>query len=58
MNDPAPVKIWNDYDRPHRDLREFLSRIEAAGELLRVARASRELRREVEAKFRDVLSKL
>src|SRR2546426_10624746 len=36
MNDPAPVKIWNDYDRPHRDLREFLSRIEGAGELLRV----------------------
>src|SRR5205809_4681214 len=36
MNDPAPVKIWNEYDRPHRDLREFLSRIERAGELLRV----------------------
>src|SRR5436853_3676268 len=36
MNDPAPVKIWNDYDHPHRDLREFLSRIEGAGELLRV----------------------
>ncbi|TMG73618.1 MAG: UbiD family decarboxylase [Betaproteobacteria bacterium] len=34
MNDPAPVKIWNDYDRPHADLREFLSRIERAGELL------------------------
>ena len=36
MNDPAPVKIWNEFDRPHRDLREFLSRIERAGELLRV----------------------
>src|SRR5439155_1237568 len=36
MNDPAPVKIWNDYDRPHRDLREFLSRVERAGELLKV----------------------
>src|SRR2546425_13067352 len=36
MNDPAPVKIWNDYDRPHRDLREFLFRIEGTGELLRV----------------------
>ena len=36
MNDPAPIKIWNEYDRPHRDLREFLSRIEQAGELLRV----------------------
>ena len=36
MNDPAPIKIWNAYDRPHQDLREFLSRIERAGELLRV----------------------
>src|SRR6266581_1460636 len=36
MNDPAPVKIWNEFDRPHRDLREFLSRIERAGELLTV----------------------
>src|SRR2546427_6518443 len=36
MNDPAPVKIWNDYDRPHADLREFLSRIERAGELLTI----------------------
>ena len=34
MNDPAPLKIWNDYDRPHTDLREFLARIERAGELL------------------------
>src|SRR5258708_14446240 len=36
MNDPAPIKIWNGYDRPHRDLREFLSRIEHAGELLKI----------------------
>src|SRR5258708_30363658 len=36
MNDSAPVKIWNDYDRPHADLREFLSRIERAGELLTI----------------------
>src|SRR5437899_3162366 len=36
MNDPAPIKIWNEYDRPHRDLREFLSRVERAGELLRI----------------------
>src|SRR6266705_1736332 len=36
MNDPAPTKVWNDYDRPHRDLREFLSRLERASELLRV----------------------
>src|SRR5258708_25480537 len=36
MNDPAPVKIWNAYDRPHQDLREFLSRIERAGELLKI----------------------
>src|SRR6266581_2094945 len=36
MNDPAPIKIWNDYDRPHQDLREFLSRVERAGELLKI----------------------
>src|SRR5260370_35826769 len=36
MNDPAPIKIWNAYDRPHQDLREFLSRIERAGELLKI----------------------
>ena len=40
MNDPAPVKIWNDYDRPHADLREFLSRIERAGELLTIPGAN------------------
>ncbi len=36
MNDPRPAAIWNEYDRPHTDLREFLARIERAGELLRV----------------------
>jgi UbiD family decarboxylase len=36
MNDPRPAKVWNDYDRPHLDLREFLARIERAGELLRI----------------------
>ena len=39
MNDPRPAKVWNDYDSPHADLREFLSRIERAGELLRIPRA-------------------
>jgi 4-hydroxy-3-polyprenylbenzoate decarboxylase len=36
MNDPRPSKLWNDYDQPHLDLREFLTRIERAGELLRI----------------------
>ena len=36
MNDPRPAKVWNDYDRPHLDLREFLARIDRAGELLRI----------------------
>ena len=39
MNDPRPAKVWNDYDSPHLDLREFLDRIERAGELLRIPRA-------------------
>ena len=39
MNDPRPAKVWNDYDQPHLDLREFLTRIERAGELLRIPRA-------------------
>lgn len=30
---------WNDYDHPHRDLREFLERAERAGELLRISGA-------------------
>src|SRR5258708_21167755 len=38
MNDPRPAKAWNDYDSPHLDLREFLVRIERAGELLRIPR--------------------
>jgi len=38
MNDPPRAKIWNDYDSPHADLREFLTRIERAGELLRISR--------------------
>ena len=36
MNDPRAAKVWNDYDSPHADLREFVSRIERAGELLRI----------------------
>jgi 4-hydroxy-3-polyprenylbenzoate decarboxylase len=39
MNDPRPAKVWNGYDSPHLDLREFLARIEKAGELLRIPRA-------------------
>jgi 4-hydroxy-3-polyprenylbenzoate decarboxylase len=38
MNDPRPAKLWNAYERPHLDLREFLARIEQAGELLRIPR--------------------
>ncbi len=30
---------WNDYDRPHHDLREFLERAESAGEVLRISGA-------------------
>src|SRR4051794_23316863 len=36
MNEPARFKIWNDYDRPHADLREFIQRTETTGELLRM----------------------
>jgi UbiD family decarboxylase len=36
MNEPARFKIWNDYDRPHADLREFVERTERTGELLRM----------------------
>jgi UbiD family decarboxylase len=32
--------IWNDYDRPHADLREAIERLEAAGELRRIRGAS------------------
>ena len=30
-----PLRLWNDYDRPHSDLREAIDRMERAGELLR-----------------------
>ena len=36
MNDLAKPRLYNEYERPHADLREFLSRIDRAGELLRV----------------------
>src|SRR5207249_4577234 len=31
-----PLRLWNDYDRPHADLREAIERMERAGELLRI----------------------
>ncbi len=31
-----PLRLWNDYDRPHSDLREAIERMERAGELLRI----------------------
>jgi len=34
--DTAKPRLYNVYDRPHADLREFIERIEAAGELLRI----------------------
>ena len=36
MDDVVRNASWNEYDRPHQDLREALERIERAGELLRV----------------------
>src|SRR5262245_39417118 len=36
MLDSTKPKQFNAYDRPHADLREFLARIEAAGELLKI----------------------
>ena len=30
---------WNEYDAPHRDLRELLDRVERAGELTHIAHA-------------------
>ena len=36
MNAPTSPVVWNEYQQPHQDLREFLSRIERAGELLKV----------------------
>src|SRR2546422_11455276 len=31
-----PLRLWNDYDRPHSDLREAIDRMERAGERLRI----------------------
>src|SRR5256714_10209283 len=39
MNKPLPNKLWNEYDRPHADLREALERMESAGEVLRICGA-------------------
>src|SRR5258705_12566757 len=36
MNDRRTARLCNDYERPHLDLREFISRVERAGELLRI----------------------
>ncbi|MCC6887323.1 MAG: UbiD family decarboxylase [Hyphomicrobiales bacterium] len=36
MLDQSGRKRYNDYSQPHADLREFLSRVETAGELFRV----------------------
>jgi 4-hydroxy-3-polyprenylbenzoate decarboxylase len=33
---PGEARSFNAYDRPHADLREFLARVEGAGELLRI----------------------
>lgn len=38
MNDPRSAKLWNAHEQPHLDLREFLARIEQAGELLTIPR--------------------
>ncbi len=36
MQDTVRKTLWNEYERPHADLREILERIERAGELFRV----------------------
>lgn len=36
MNDLAKLPLYNEYPRPHADVREFLTRVERAGELLHV----------------------
>ena len=36
MNDIANLKLYNEYEGPHADVREFLARVERAGELLHV----------------------
>src|SRR5262249_14392353 len=33
---PGETRRFNAYDRPHADLREFLARVESAGELMRI----------------------
>ena len=101
MQDKVRSGTYNEYERPHADLRELIERMERAGELLRVqgvdwtlemgtldpriahgsshnsravidacrpferlkdfpkvARASPELRKQVAAKFADVLAKI
>ena len=35
MLDKRSLNAFNAYDRPHADLREFVARVEAAGELIR-----------------------
>ena len=39
MNDMTKPGAYNDYDQPHADVREFLARVERAGELARIPRA-------------------
>jgi hypothetical protein len=36
MLETSKLRRFNEYDRPHADLREFIDRAEAAGELLRI----------------------
>ena len=36
MNAPVKPALYNEYDAPHADVREFLTRVERAGELLHV----------------------
>src|ERR1043166_1003823 len=36
LNKPLAAPVWNEYERPHADLREAIERIERAGELLRI----------------------
>ncbi len=36
MGHTEKAGFWNEYDRPHADLREALERFERAGELLRI----------------------
>ena len=33
---PPVKKAWNEYDAPHKDLRELLARVERSGELARI----------------------